>query len=355
MKKLLLVPAIALLLSSNVFAQSFSDVTKGHPYYTALSYLKINGIITGYSDSSFQPYNEINRAELLKLLMEGQDSTVTEPTEECFNDVALNQWYTKYVCTAKNLGFIEGYKDGSFQPGKKINKVEAIKMLSSIYQWTTSLEDSSTLYYDTPESAWYAEQLKYAKSKNYLEETGNLFNPSENITRASISSILYKHLVTQELDQETFNEESEKQIQEKYDIQIDEALTQITPNNITLELSWQNPDVDLDLHLIHEEEEIYFFNKYSEDYSTYLIQGTLSESINIEKLEEGTYSIFAKLYEGEISFSHSGAQLQIYQNNVLLKTISPFADEDYEKDLWQLIEISKLGDIKTINTLSTSI
>ena len=46
----------------------FTDVTTGHDNYVAIKYLKENELIEGYEDGSFKPLKKINRAEALKII-----------------------------------------------------------------------------------------------------------------------------------------------------------------------------------------------------------------------------------------------------------------------------------------------
>lgn len=91
------------------------------------------GLIQGYSDGTFRPLNPINRAEFLKILFEvssaGQFRVNTEMSRSCFPDVPANEWYTPYVCQAKNLGMVRGYPDGTFRPAQSITLPEALKLL----------------------------------------------------------------------------------------------------------------------------------------------------------------------------------------------------------------------------------
>lgn len=51
----------------------YSDVDLGHPEYVALKYLSENGIISGYADGTFQPSKLINRVEALKIILEANN------------------------------------------------------------------------------------------------------------------------------------------------------------------------------------------------------------------------------------------------------------------------------------------
>jgi len=205
MKKILLISFLLLLLPLEVSAKTFTDIDSSNPYYLATSYLSEKGIVNGYNDGSFKPFNEINRAELLKIIMEANNTEIINPTENCFPDVPHSQWYAPYICTAKENGFIKGYDDNTFKPENSINKVEALKMLGEIFQWDLDSTSETTLFSDTDSSEWYAPYLKYAKNKNYLPVAGNLYSPSSNITRGSISETLFRFLASNEYGHDEFN------------------------------------------------------------------------------------------------------------------------------------------------------
>ena len=129
MKKLitLALSTIAILLLSQVtLADTFTDVPSVSLNKDAIEYLKTNNVIQGYSDSTFKPDNRINRAEFVKIIVA---SLIKDPTgSDCFTDVK-KEWFAKYVCTAKRVGYIKGYADGSFKPSEYINFAEASKII----------------------------------------------------------------------------------------------------------------------------------------------------------------------------------------------------------------------------------
>lgn len=177
----------------------FSDLDEGHKNFEAIFYLKENGIINGYPDGTFKPDNTINRAELLKILMESnydESDFAHHGDTNCFSDVKANEWYTKYICAAKAANIISGYPDGSFKPDQTVNKVEALKMLLNAYGYVSEISEISAtdLYDDVYTSAWYAPFVYKAKELGILEETGSMFMPNEGMKRASISENLYRLL-----------------------------------------------------------------------------------------------------------------------------------------------------------------
>jgi len=175
----------------------FLDVDTSNPNEEAISYLYGQGIIGGYTDGTFKPDNSLNRAELLKILVEGQgitpDSTVYN---NCFSDVT-DDWYAPYVCYAKEQGWVDGYEDGAFQPAKNVNRVEAIKMLINSQGLGDQLESvvDEDLFEDVDKTAWYASYLKLAKDLGILEEENGNYNPSGDMKRGSICENLYRLLI----------------------------------------------------------------------------------------------------------------------------------------------------------------
>lgn len=198
--------AIALFsLIPSALAAGFTDIPSTSPYFLSTTYLQEKGIISGYQDGTFKPFNQINRAELLKILVEGANIETTTPKTNCFPDVPFSQWYAPYICTAKDLGVINGYPDNTFRPEQPINKVEAMKMLGEIYQWDTLKAADVEIFSDTPIEEWYAPYIQYAKLKNLLPTSGDTYLPGNFITRGSISETLYRLIAITELKADKYS------------------------------------------------------------------------------------------------------------------------------------------------------
>lgn len=178
----------------------FEDLDFLSPYYQAISYLKENDIIGGYLDYTFKPDNPLNRAELLKILVEAAGNNPNaEDYNNCFPDVKTD-WYARYVCFAYTKGWINGYPNGTFKPENFVNKAEAIKMLMNIfdlYEWRNEGFGGfdGYPYQDVEVGAWYMQYIGQAKELGILEETEGYFYPGNNITRGQISENIYRLLI----------------------------------------------------------------------------------------------------------------------------------------------------------------
>lgn len=87
------------------------------------------GVASGYSDGTFKPNAQVNRAEAMKILLETFDVPLTG-YEGTFPDVGQNDWFAIYVGTAYELGLVGGYLDGSFRPGNLMTRGEAAKIIA---------------------------------------------------------------------------------------------------------------------------------------------------------------------------------------------------------------------------------
>lgn len=129
--------------------RSVTDI-QGHSFQQDINALVKNCIVTGYQDGTFRPNNEINRAELAKIVMGSFFSS--EELQSAMNyfqeqgsayaglpDVSLDQWYAPYIALGILEEIIKGYlgeyiivngiKDHPFKPGNPVTFGEAFKIL----------------------------------------------------------------------------------------------------------------------------------------------------------------------------------------------------------------------------------
>jgi rare lipoprotein A (peptidoglycan hydrolase) len=194
-------------LSPAVFAEEFSDVYNGTSYYVSISYLKENGIIEGYSDNTFKPDNEVNRAEALKMLtlasgiFDEEEMEENELEEQPFADTPLDAWYTPYVAAAKEEGIINGYSDNTFQPDKLINLAETLKIFLTSYSDISYDNTEDYLYVDTPLGEWLTQYTAYAAEKGLINiYSTNTVNPSQEMTRGYLAEIVYRMIMSRDHD-----------------------------------------------------------------------------------------------------------------------------------------------------------
>lgn len=186
---------LALFVFQANYAFAFSDVPETHKNYTAISYLEEKNILQGYTDGTFRPEQSVTRAEFLKIIFGNSGIPLDALDKLPFLDIDYSSWYLPFVQKAFSEGWIEGYSDGTFKPGKTINKAEALKILGKLKSWNLNSVSTDNLFDDVPSDAWFASYIAYAQENNYLEETSSKFLPGSLMTRGSISEIIYRTLI----------------------------------------------------------------------------------------------------------------------------------------------------------------
>lgn len=154
----------------------------------ALDFVTYWGMFGGYSDGTFRPEDEVNRAELIKIIVEASFSD--EEIDSCvednvgnsanvfFPDVEISKWYAKYVCVAKLNNIVGGYPDGTFKPTEKVSFVEAAKILSLGFGY--ELES---------DVMWYIPYVMKLDSMLAIPSTVERFN--SELTRIEVAELIY--------------------------------------------------------------------------------------------------------------------------------------------------------------------
>lgn len=198
MKKLLIGALLAALMfpaatMAVVETKGFSDVPLAHMNYVAISYLNGEGVIKGYDDGTFKPDQLVNRAEALKIILEGNKvDTAAEFKETGFTDVKTADWFAKYVVAGKTMGIINGNPDGSYAPGRNVAKSEFVKILLNANGFNPDKWKDQQIFTDVPADAWFSPYMNYAGQAGLIsaDEKNNL-DPGKQLTRAEVAEIYY--------------------------------------------------------------------------------------------------------------------------------------------------------------------
>lgn len=157
---------------------TFSDI-QDSPYKASIEYLAEKGVVQGYPDGSFGPTKKINRAEIIKIILEASADEDIGFERQCFKDVG-NDWFARYVCYAKNKKIVEGYADGAFRPEKNVNMAEALKM--GIESFPVSIGASS--------GAWYQKYIDFVHNNNIFSRYSVL--PQKDMTRGEMAYLIHQ-------------------------------------------------------------------------------------------------------------------------------------------------------------------
>ena len=154
----------------------FSDVKPGDWYNTAVSTMVNAGILTGYNDGTFRPNDPITRAEFATIAARFLSDPYS--LQDQFYDTE-GHWAEVYINRAAEVGWINGYNDGSFRPNKAITRAEAVTLVNNVLGREPHADymlDDMITWPDNPKSAWYYEDIQEAtNSHDYRWSSGKRY------------------------------------------------------------------------------------------------------------------------------------------------------------------------------------
>ena len=95
---------------------TFTDVHPTDYFYTPISYLYCHGIVSGYADNTFRPYNNTTRGQMVKVDVLGFALPIVTPVTYSFADVPPSHPFYQFVETAYAHSVVSGYTCGG--PGE---------------------------------------------------------------------------------------------------------------------------------------------------------------------------------------------------------------------------------------------
>ena len=146
----------------------------------ALTYCKEKGVISGYTDGTIRPYNNITRAEFATMAAR---FFALSSNENCTFDDARAHWASKYIRACVDAGAISGIGGNKFAPNDNVTYEQAVKIVTSV----AGLCDN----YDLTALGGYPDAyIKIAKDFKALDHIEN-FTIGAPLNRLNVAILLY--------------------------------------------------------------------------------------------------------------------------------------------------------------------
>ena len=162
----------------------FQDVASGDWFFSAVEYVRARGLMTGVSDTQFDPQGSTTRAMIWTILarLNGVDTTAAEG----------EAWYTRGL----NWAVENGISDGS-SPNRSISREELMTMLYRCAQTFGSVGDAKDFTLDFPDviqiHPWAETAVKWWVKSGVVTGKDNLLVPLGTATRAEVATILQRY------------------------------------------------------------------------------------------------------------------------------------------------------------------
>ncbi len=179
---------------------TFDDIIYSD-YITAIEALAARGILNGYDDKTFRPENTMTRAEFAATVV--RSLGLTPAAVSVFSDVAYGEWYAGYVGTAYTYGIVTGRTETTFDPGGTITRQEAAVMVARAAKLcgmdtemdTAAIRDMLSQFVDYIQVAdWAREAMAFCYSADILDQSALDIKPEAAITRCEIAQMIFNML-----------------------------------------------------------------------------------------------------------------------------------------------------------------
>lgn len=123
----------ALNYTSNGDIVEFKDVQPQDWFYEEVSIARQHGITIGDGNGYFHPNNYITREEIVLMLVRGLNTELSVyNTAMSFRDIPVDYKYKKELSAAVDKGIIKGYENNTFRPYNNATRAEAAVMIKNM-------------------------------------------------------------------------------------------------------------------------------------------------------------------------------------------------------------------------------
>lgn len=172
----------------------FVDVPADSYYKEAVDWAVENDIVSGVSDTRFDPDGFCTRAQAITLLWRMAGSPAPKSTSHNFTDVKPGSYYEQAVLWGVENGIIVGTSKTAFAPDGICTRAHAVVLL---YRAAGNPVGSGTARFsDVAADAYYANAVAWAEEKGITTGIGGgLFGADNHCTRAQIVTFLWRATV----------------------------------------------------------------------------------------------------------------------------------------------------------------
>lgn len=171
----------------------FKDVKTTAWYYEPVKFVAARGLMVGVAEDRFGPDTALTRAMMVQLLYAYEGSQPNDGRTK-FRDVAPDAWYAKAVCWAAANGIVSGTSDTTFDPNTPITREQMVAILQRYARFKGLEVESSGDLSRFPDhgqvSDWATESMNWAVDVKIIAGSGGKILPKGVATRAQVATVL---------------------------------------------------------------------------------------------------------------------------------------------------------------------
>ena len=173
----------------------FDDVSDDAWYSDPVNFACSHELFNGMGDRKFAPSELMNRAMLAAVMYRLSDASASD-SEIAFSDVESGQWYSQAVSWAAAQGIVKGYSSSTFGVTDPVTREQLAVIL---YRYAQSLDMDVTgradlsAYSDRDQvSDWAQDAMEWCVSSGIANGSDGRLDPQGNASRAEVAAMLMR-------------------------------------------------------------------------------------------------------------------------------------------------------------------
>ena len=177
----------------------FDDVRRGDWFYDDVRYVYETGLMNGTANRIFAPSVSTTRAMIVTILWRLEGSPVVNFAMR-FRDVVENAWYSEAVRWAAANGIVTGYTEQTFGPNDNIAREQLAAILHRYAKYkgldVSAGEDTNILSFDDAQtiSGYAVPAMQWACGAGLMQGSNRKLLPTAQATRAQVAAMLHRFL-----------------------------------------------------------------------------------------------------------------------------------------------------------------
>ena len=180
----------------------FTDVNEGVWFYDKVAYVYHHKLMTGTSETTFEPNATLTRAMMVQILYNKEGRPAATTNGNPYTDVPKDQWYYNAVQWAYENKITSGTSETTFEPNSEVTREQFARFM---YNYAGNPAVSGKLdFVDADQvSDWAYDAMVWANQNNIIlgkkkSDGSVVLDPRGNATRAEAATILMGYCKAQE-------------------------------------------------------------------------------------------------------------------------------------------------------------
>ncbi|WP_438315767.1 S-layer homology domain-containing protein [Sporosarcina sp. FA9] len=187
---------------TNAETPTFKDVNNvpADYFYAGVTDLAERGVINGYPDGTFKPYNNMSREHAAKVMALALGLDLENVKDPGFTDVPKSNPYYAHIAALVEAKIISGYENGTFGPKNNLTRAQMAKIIVLGFEFEAA-EKGNLPFTDVKAGEWHEDFITTLYANEITTgTTATTFSPNRLVTRGQMAAFINRSEATESAD-----------------------------------------------------------------------------------------------------------------------------------------------------------